>query len=236
MKAWKFSVYLLCVLIGMALGAVMFPVEVVRAPGRQPVRAGRAGQDAPMRGAKGTDEPFVDAVPAESLVDQDAAEGESSSEEVRDEDGLTVEERAEKFRRENPEEWERIQKRRRAARDMAKKAADRRQGFLDTINEEFLSESQIKTHAAYTEALAARNAALERIRAARDGGQEANDEDFQICSRADGVIQESAAAERLVLQEAAARSLGLSGDEIRAFTDILRQIDDATPPPPSTFK
>ena len=175
-----------------------------------------------------SDEKFVEAVSAESVKDDDEA-GEATVEEVRDEeDGLTDEERAEKFKRENPEEWERIQKRRRAMMAELKKAAEKRQNFLDTVSDEYLTAEQRKTHAAYADALAARAAARERVRKAVDEGKEPETEDFRAINRADRVIRANAENEKRALQEAAARSVGLSGEDVATFVEILKDIEDAT--------
>lgn len=183
-----------------------------------------------------SNEEFVEAVPAESVKDDDG-DGEATVEEVRDEeDGLTDEERAEKFKRENPEEWERIQKRRQAMLDAQRKAQAKRQSFLDTINDEFLTAEQKKTHAAYAEALAAREAARERIRAAVAEGRDPDMEDYRTVNRSERTLHAHAAVERRTLLEAAARSVGLTGDDVGAFVDVLDQIDDAAPASHSGLK
>ncbi len=175
------------------------------------------------------EEKFVEAVPAESVKEDDDSEGEATVEEVRDEeDGLTDEERAEKFKRENPEEWERIQKRRRAMMAELKKAVEKRQSFLDAVSDEYLTEEQRKTHAEYAEALATRAAARERVRKAVEDGKEPDSEDFRTMNRADRVIRTNAEGEKRTLQEAAARSMGFSGEDVTTFVEMLRDIEDAT--------
>ena len=172
---------------------------------------------------------FVTAVPADKVRDESEDEsGEATVEEVRDEDGLTDEELAEKFKREHPEEWQRIQKRRRAMMAELKKAAERRQNFLDTVSDEYFTAEQRRTHATYAEALAARAAARERIRKAAEAEKDPDPEDLRAMNLADHVIRENAADEKRTLQEAAARSAGLAGEDVATFVEILKDIEDAT--------
>ena len=173
-----------------------------------------------------SNEEFVEAVPAESVKDDDG-DGEATVEEVRDEDGLTDEELREKFKRENPEEWARIRKRRKAMLDEMKKALANRKDFLAAIGDEFLSAEQRKVHAAYRTALTVREEARERIRKATASGGEAEVEDYRLMNQADRTIRENAQAEHTALREALGRSLGISDAELSTFTETLHSIDDA---------
>ena len=170
---------------------------------------------------------FVEAVDAASVKDDDEPE-EVTVEEVRDEDGLTDEERAEKFKRENPEEWERIQKRRAAMLETMRKAAADNQDFLETIEDAYLTEEQRKEHAAYADALATRNASRDRVRAAVDAGKDPSSDDFRALTGAERTLREKAEGERKLLLEATARSLGLEKDDVKAFVGILDSIDSCT--------
>ena len=181
-----------------------------------------------QEGGEEADGEFVDAVPADEVRDEPEDEsGEATVEEVRDEDGLTDDELAEKFKRENPEEWARIQKRRKAMLDEMKKALANRKDFLAAIGDEFLSAEQRKVHAAYRTALTAREEARERIRRATASGGEADVEDYRLMNQADRMVREYAQAEHKALREAFGRSLGISDAELSTFTETLNSIDDA---------
>ena len=181
-----------------------------------------------QEGGEEADGEFVDAVPADEVRDEPEGEsGEATVEEVRDEDGLTDEELAEKFKRENPEEWARIRKRRKAMLDEMKKALANRKDFLAAIGDEFLSAEQRKVHAAYRTALTAREEARERIRRATASGGEAEVEDYRLMNQADRMVREYAQAEHKALREAFGRSLGISDAELSTFTETLHSIDDA---------
>ena len=171
---------------------------------------------------------FVEAVPADKVRGEPEDEsGEATVEEVRDEDGLTDEELREKFKRENPEEWERIQKLRKAQLEAMKKALADRKDFLTSISDEFLSAEQREVHAAYRTALTVREAARERIRKATASGGEADAEDYRLMNQADRTIRENAQAEHTALREALGRSLGISDAELSTFVETLKSIDDA---------
>ena len=190
-----------------------------------------AGDEDASDGVTVEEEPegeFVEAVQADEVRDESEDEsGEATVEEVRDEDGLTDEELREKFKRENPEEWERIQKRRKAMLDEMKKALANRKDFLAAVSDELLSEDQRKVHAAYRTALTVREEARERIRKATASGGEAEVEDYRLMNQADRTIRENAQAEHTALREALGRSLGISDAELSTFTETLHSIDDA---------
>ena len=182
-----------------------------------------------QEGGEDADGEFVDAVPADEVRDEPEDEsGEATVEEVRDEDGLTDEELAEKFKRENPEEWERIQKRRRAMMAAIRKAAADNQNFLEAIEDAYLTEEQRKEHAAFADALATRNAMRDRVHAAVDAGKDPSSDDFRALTGAERTLRGKAEGERKLLLEATARSLGLEKDDVTAFVEILDGIDSCT--------
>ena len=190
-----------------------------------------AGDEDASDGVTVEEEPegeFVEAVPADEVRDESEDEsGEAEVEEVRDEDGLTDDELREKFKRENPEEWERIQKRRKAMLDEMKKALANRKDFLAAVSDELLSEDQRKVHAAYRTALTVREEARERIRKATASGGEAEAEDYRLMNQADRTVRENAQAEHAALREALGRSLGISDAELPTFIETLKSIDDS---------
>ena len=212
--------------VGVAVGHWAWPNEGVDDAVEAEVVA-EADEASDEEGGEDADGKFVEAVPVEPEKDDKDQAGEATVEEVRDEDGLTDEELAEKFKRENPEEWARIRKRRKAMLDEMKKALANRKDFLAAIGDEFLSAEQRKVHAAYRTALTVREEARERIRKATASGGEAEVEDYRLMNQADRTIRENAQAEHTALREALGRSLGISDAELSTFTETLHSIDDA---------
>ncbi|MBQ0031683.1 MAG: hypothetical protein KBT68_02650, partial [bacterium] len=140
--------------------------------------------------------------------------------------------RVEKFKRARPDEFAALQRRRESIRAARKAAADNRQDLLDSVDITYLTEEQRKTHAAYADALAARQEAQERMAAARRTGAAVSDEDRAQLQAAERVIREQGEAERAVLLEAAARSVGVEGaEDLKRFRETISVIFEATREP-----
>ena len=243
-KTWStvlLSAALFCV--GVACGWLM---RGGGGPGALPVQSGKGadfrvapnGRDARTSDEADVAEPqFAEAIPAEEFRRQQRPAEAATVEEVKGEDGLTVDERMEKFRRERPDEFAALQRRRESIRAARKAAADNRQDFLDSIDLSFLTEEQRKTHVAYADALAARQEARERMAAARRTGAAVSDDDLAQVQAAERVIREQGAAERAALIEAAARSVGLEkAEDVKGFRETISAIFEATHEPESGFR
>ena len=187
---------------------------------------GEEGVVAQVGGEEGEDAKFVVAVPADAVEDDADQDGEATVEEVRDENGLTDEELAAKFKRENPEAWEQIQKRRRAMIASQQKALANRRDFLAAVDIAFMTADQRKVHMAFAKALAARSEARARLRKAQEEGREPDVEDYRLCNLSERILRENAADESRALREAAARSLGLPEADVPGFVEMLRKMDD----------
>ena len=180
---------------------------------------------------------FVEAVSAEEFRRQQGPAQTATVEEVRGEDGLTVDERMERFRRERPDEFAALQRRRESIRAAKKAAADSRQDFLDSIDGSLLTAEQRKTHAAYADALAARQEARERMAAARRTGEAVSGADRAQLQAAERIIREQNEAERAALFEAAARSVGVeNAEDLKRFRETISSILEATREPESGFR
>ncbi len=195
------------------------------------------------RGVRSSDEEsaaepqFVEAISTEEFRRQQGPSQTAMVEEVKGEDGLTVDERVEKFKRERPDEFAALQRRRESMRAARKAAADRRQEFFDSIDLSFLTEEQHKTHVAYADALAARQVARERMEDARRTGAPVADADRAQLQAAERVIREQGEAERAALFEAAARSVGVEGaEDLKRFRETISAIFEATREPEPGFR
>ena len=188
------------------------------------------GRDARSPDKKSVAEPqFAEAVSAAEFRRQQGSASAPTVEEVKGEDGLTVDERVEKFKRERPDEWKALQRRRESIRAARKAAADNRQEFLDSIDVTLFTEEQRKTHVAYADALAARQEARERMEAARRTGAAVSDADRAQLQAAERVIREQGEAERAALFEAAARSFGVAAEEdVKRFRETISSILEMT--------
>ena len=179
-----------------------------------------------------TEPQFTEAIANDEFRRQQGSASAPTVEEVKGEDGLTVDERVEKFKRERPDEWKALQRRRESIRAARKAAADNRQEFLDSIDVTLFTEEQRKTHVAYADALAARQEARERMEAARRTGAAVSDADRAQLQAAERVIREQGEAERAVLFEAAARSFGVAAEEdVKRFRETISSILEVTREP-----
>ena len=190
------------------------------------------------RGVRSSDEEsaaepqFTEAISSKEFRRQQRPAEAATVEEVKGEDGLTVDERMEKFRRERPDEFAALQRRRESIRAARKAAAADRQDFLDSIDVSYLTEEQRKTHVAYADALAARQEARERMAAARRTGAAISDEDRAQLQAAERVIREQGEAERAALVEATARSVGVeNAEDVKRFRETISAIFEATHEP-----
>ena len=195
------------------------------------------GRDARSPDEEVAEPQFAEAISMEEVRSQQDPTPAATVEEVKGEDGLTVDERMEKFKREHPDEFAALQRRRESIRAARKAAADNRQDFLDSIDVSFLTEEQRKTHIAYTDALAARQEARERMAAARRMGAAVSDADRAQLQAAERVIREQGEAERAALFEAAARSVGVEGaEDLKRFRETISAIFEVTREPESGFR
>ena len=206
--------------------------------GVSPVQSGKSadsrvalnGRDVRTSEADVAEPQFEEAIPAAAVRRESAKTVPTPTvEEVKGEDGLTVDERLEKFKRERPDEFAALQRRRESIRAARKAAADNRQEFLDSIDVTLFTEEQRKTHVAYADALAARQEARERMAAARRTGAAVSDADRAQLQAAERVIREQGEAERAALFEAAARSFGVAAEEdVKRFRETISSILEMT--------
>ena len=205
--------------------------------GVSPVSPGKAADSRPAPNARVTRSPdeagvaapqFAEAVSAAEFRRQQEAPA-ATVDEMKGEDGLTFDERVEKFKRERPDEFAALQRRRESIRAAQKATADNRLEFLNSIDVSFFTEEQRKTHAAYADSFAARQEARERMTAARLTGAAVSDADRAQLQVAERVIREQGEAERAALFEAAARSFGVSAEEdVKRFRETISLIFEAT--------
>ena len=207
--------------------------------GVSPVQSGKTadtqvasnGRDArSTNGERVAEQPqFAEAIPAEEFRRRQGSAEAATVEEVKGEDGLTVDERVEKFKRERPDEFAALQRRREAIRTARKAAADNRQEFLDSIDVTYLTEEQRKTHVAYVDAQAARQQVRERMAAALRTGAAVSDADRAQLQASERIIREQGEAERAALFEAAARSFGVAAEEdVKRFRETISSILEMT--------
>lgn len=185
-------------------------------------------EPAPEAADEPAEEPFEEAVDRAAFEREQSAAPAPTVEEVRDEDGLTADERQEKLRRERPEEYEAALRRRQERHERRQREQLRRQNFLETVDPALLSEDERILHQAFTAALAARTELRAAVRAATERGEPVAETDRDALRDAERAVRKQAEAERTLLLRAAARSLGLEGEAVEGFQQTVEDICSAT--------
>lgn len=135
---------------------------------------------------------------------------------------MTRQERMEQLKRENPERYAEMERRR-------QKFQTRRDDFFANIDLELLTPTQQEMHFQYTEALAKQQAAIDRMRALAESGEEATEEDRAAIRESFRLVRGLQGAERDALLSAVATSMGLqAGEETEAFVGVIKEVYDFT--------
>lgn len=151
-------------------------------------------------------------------------------------------ERMEKMRKENPEQYAEMQKRREEFRQTMEQRAQDRAEFLAAVDTRAMDDVQRENH----EKLLAAVARVDELRAQMEQGTERTPEMRQEMGELMGALSELYGNERRYLFEAAARSVGYDGAQVSDFADQMQMVVDNTtftgfghrghggpPPPPS---
>lgn len=148
---------------------------------------------------------------------------------------MTRQERMEQLKRENPERYAEMERRR---QDQANMEAfqTRREDFFANLDLELLTPEQQEMHFQYTEALAQQQAAIDRMRELAESGEEPTDEDRAAIRDSFRQVRGLQGAERDALLSAVATSMGLqAGEETETFVGVIKEVYDFTgmmPPAP----
>ena len=139
---------------------------------------------------------------------------------------MTRQERMEQLKRENPERYAEMERRR---QDQANMEAfqTRREDFFANLDLELLTPEQQEMHFQYTEALAQQQAAIDRMRELAESGEEPTDEDRAAIRDSFRLVRGLQGAERDALLSAVATSMGLqAGEETETFVGVIKEVYD----------
>ena len=144
---------------------------------------------------------------------------------------MTRQERMEQLKRENPERYAEMERRR-----QEEAFQTRREDFFANLDLELLTPTQQEMHFQYTEALAQQQAAIDRMRELAESGEEPTDEDRAAIRDSFRLVRGLQGAERDALLSAVATSMGLqAGEETETFVGVIKEVYDFTgmmPPAP----
>ena len=149
---------------------------------------------------------------------------------------MTRQERMEQLKRENPERYAEMERRRQEFQANMEAFQTRREDFFANLDLELLTPEQQEMHFQYTDALAQQQAAIDRMRALAESGEEPTDEDRAAIRESFRLVRGLQGAERDALLSAVATSMGLqAGEETEAFVGVIKEVYDFTgmmPPAP----
>ena len=138
-------------------------------------------------------------------------------------------ERLEQLKREDPERYAEMEKRRREFQENMRQALDRRDDFLGAIDLSLLTPEQQEMHARFVDALAAQQAAIDTLNARAEAGEAPTEEARRAMREAMRQVRGLQGAERDALLSAVAVSMGLSeGEETEAFIGVVKEVYDST--------
>ena len=142
---------------------------------------------------------------------------------------MTRQERMEQLKRENPERYAEMERRRQEFQARMEEFQTRRDDFFANIDLELLTPTQQEMHFQYTEALAKQQAAIDRMRALAESGEEATEEDRAAIRESFRLVRGLQGAERDALLSAVATSMGLqAGEETDTFINVIKEVYDFT--------
>ena len=142
---------------------------------------------------------------------------------------MTRQERMEQLKRENPERYAEMERRRQEFQARMEEFQTRRDDFFANIDLELLTPTQQEMHFQYTEALAQQQAAIDRMRELAESGEEATEEDRAAIRESFRLVRGLQGAERDALLSAVATSMGLqAGEETEAFVGVIKEVYDFT--------
>lgn len=149
---------------------------------------------------------------------------------------MTRQERMEQLKRENPERYAEMERRRQEFQANMEAFQARREDFFANLDLELLTPEQQEMHFQYTEALAQQQAAIDRMRELAESGETPTDEDRAAIRESFRLVRGLQGAERDALLSAVATSMGLqAGEETEAFVGVIKEVYDFTgsmPPAP----
>ena len=142
---------------------------------------------------------------------------------------MSRKEHDEQLKREDPERYAEMMKRRQEFHARMEEALAKRDTVLEAIDLSLLTPEQQETHARFVEALAAQQAAMDRMNAFMDSGERPSVEERQAFREAMENVRNLVDEERDALLSAVGVSMGLrNGEETDTFVNVVREVFDST--------
>jgi hypothetical protein len=133
-------------------------------------------------------------------------------------------ERLEQLKRDNPEQYAEMMRRRDEYRQSMEKKNRARADFFAAVSTKNMSEAQRQNHQKLIEAIKA----IDQLKAQTMAGEQQGPDVRRKLAEASSGLRDLYAAERRFLLEETVRSLGCSGTNVTAYADHLQAIFDYT--------
>lgn len=217
-----------------AAGRFFAPQQVVSeeaAPVSQPVVAIAGNGDA-LALSKALSE--VEALKVEKAALQKAlAEAQAAGEQVakaavEPPKRLSMRERMEELKKQDPERYRQMEERRAQFQQALQDAREKRDDFLGSVDLALFTPEERLVHEQFTAALAKQAEMEERLRVLFESGEMPTEEQRAEMHEAQHTLRDLREAERSALLGAVATSMGLSESDSADFAQLMTEIYDAT--------
>lgn len=141
---------------------------------------------------------------------------------------LSMRERMEELKRQDPERYRQMEERRAQFQQALQTAREKRDDFLGSVDLALFTPEERLVHEQFTVALAKQAEMEERIRALFESGEMPTEEQRQEMRETQRTLRDLREAERSALLGAVATSMGLSEADGVDFAQLMNEIYDAT--------
>ncbi len=137
-------------------------------------------------------------------------------------------ERREQLKKEDPERYAEMEKRREQIRQQMQLAKENRDNFLSDIDMTLLTPEQQEIHLAYTEAIARQDELGEMMRAKFEAGEPFSEEEREAMFENRRNLRALQEQERTALLSAVGTSMGFNAEESADFANLIEEVYSAT--------
>lgn len=163
-----------------------------------------------------------------ALADAQAAGEEATKAAVEPPKRLSMRERMEELKKQDPERYRQMEERRAQFQQALQNAREKRDDFLGSVDLALFTPEERLVHEQFTAALAKQAEMEERMRAFFESGEMPSEEQRAEMRETQHTLRDLREAERSALLGAVATSMGLSESDSADFAQLMTEIYDAT--------
>lgn len=163
-----------------------------------------------------------------ALAEAQAAGEEATKAAVEPPKRLSMRERMEELKKQDPERYRQMEERRAQFQQALQDAREKRDDFLGSVDLALFTPEERLVHEQFTAALAKQAEMEERMRALFESGEMPSEEQRAEMRETQHTLRDLREAERSALLGAVATSMGLSESDSADFAQLMTEIYDAT--------